>query len=135
MPNNDEIEEVLAWGPNEDPAVDRRARFADIVPRVFTGLAAVGAAVVVAVGLADRSAQQASDTVVGQRPLSAAQQMGAEARTGFLPPCLPGHRHTPCRWDPSLVDDVVIDGWAMPYLTARSGSTTAGNADAHCGRR
>jgi hypothetical protein len=132
MPNNEEIEEVLAWGSDEDPAVDHRVRSSDIVPRVLTGLAVFGAVVVVAIGLTNRTPQQASEAGLGQPPPSVAQQMGAQPRTGFLPPCWPGHPYTPCRWDPPLVDDVVIDGWAMPYLTSRSSPTTAGNADADC---
>jgi hypothetical protein len=135
MPNNEEIEEVLAWGPDEDPAVDHRVRSSDIVPRVLTGLAVFGAVVVVAIGLTNRTPQQASEAGLGQPPPSVAQQMGAQPDGDVLPPCLPGHGHTPCRWDLSLVDDVVIDGWAMPYLTARSASATAGNADTDCPRR
>jgi hypothetical protein len=132
VPNNEEIEEVLAWGPDEDPVIDHKRAVADLVRRVLTGLAAAGAAVVVAIGLADRTAQQASEAVPGKPPPSAAQQMGTQPRSGFIPPCLPGHRQMPCRWDPSLSNDVVVDGWAMPYLTAHSKPIPAGNADADC---
>jgi hypothetical protein len=132
MPSNDEIEEVLAWGPDGDPVVDRKAEASDLVPRFLTGLAAAAAAVVVAIGLADRTAQQASETVRGQPPPFAAQQLGTQPGSNPIPPCPAGQRHTPCRWDPFGIHEAVVDGWAMPYLTGPSKPTAVRNADADC---
>jgi hypothetical protein len=86
MPNRAVAEEILAWGPDEDPVVNRRAGRSDFVLRALTALAVAGSIVFIAMGLADHRQQHANETTGDHRitPQEVATQIGPN----LLPLCL-----------------------------------------------
>lgn len=93
-----EVEEILAWGPDEDQVVSHRAGRADFVLRALTALAAAASVVFVAIGLGDDRPQRANETIVG-RPITPVPEAGTQIGPSLPPSCLvdwPDQRHLPC---------------------------------------
>lgn len=98
MPNQAEAEEILVWGPDEDPVVNRREGRSDFVPRALTALAAGASVVLVAMGLVDYGPRHASETAGGQ-PTTPAHVVATQFGPNLLPSCLadwPDQRHLAC---------------------------------------
>jgi hypothetical protein len=99
MPNDNDIDNVLAWGPREDPAVHHRGRAWDLTLRIVTGLAVASVVVFVAIGGANHPPSPANDSP-GADP-TAGQSTRSLIGPVPQPSCLevwPDHRHLPCPW-------------------------------------
>jgi hypothetical protein len=103
MPNDNDIEDVLAWGPGKDPAAHQRGRAWDLTLRIVTGLAVASVIVFVAIGGVNHPPSPANDTPGGDPTAGVGQPIPNLFGPVLQPSCLevwPDHRHVPCPLPP-----------------------------------
>ena len=118
MPNDNDIEDVLAWGPGEDPPSTIRGWAWDLTLRIVTGLAVASVVVFVAIGGADHPPSTANDTPGGDPTAGVGQPTKGLIGPELQPSCLevwPDHRHVPCPWPPPKTVRSVEPGCLYPH--------------------